>query len=159
MEGGGLATTGMSRARSGEHHRDRSVRAVAAAAAVGCTGIATFQAALALGAPFGAAAWGGAHERQLPAELRLASAVSGAFWLCAATTVLARGGYGLTAVPEAASRWGTRGLIVVFGCGTVMNAASPCDWERFGWAPLAFSLAAACLALDRYADKRQAPSG
>ena len=38
--------------------------------------IVVFQAALALGAPLGYAAWGGAHPGALPPRLRTASAVT-----------------------------------------------------------------------------------
>ena len=46
---------------------------LAVAAAAGFLAIAAFQAALALGAPLGRAAWGGIHAR-LPVKLRIASA-------------------------------------------------------------------------------------
>src|SRR6188768_2016924 len=40
------------------------------------TAVAAFQAALALGAPWGAAAWGGSHPGVLPAEQRISSALA-----------------------------------------------------------------------------------
>jgi hypothetical protein len=57
-------------------------QAAAVIAAVGFMGIAAFQAALALGAPLGRAAWGGAHMR-LPTGLRIASALATVFWVLA----------------------------------------------------------------------------
>src|ERR1017187_7244111 len=56
---------------------------VAVAAAAGFLAIAAFQAALALGAPVGRAAWGGIHAR-LPVKLRIASAFAVGVWMLAA---------------------------------------------------------------------------
>jgi hypothetical protein len=51
---------------------------IAAGVAVGLlVVVAVFQLALALGAPFGKAAWGGAHDGVLPPRLRAASAFVG----------------------------------------------------------------------------------
>jgi hypothetical protein len=58
-------------------------RTAAVAAAVGFLTIAVFQAALALGAPLGRAAWGGTHP-QAPTGLRVASAVAFGVWALAA---------------------------------------------------------------------------
>ena len=55
------------------------------AAGVGFLLVAGFQIALALGAPWGRAAWGGAHEGRLPGKLRVASLVSAAFWILLAS--------------------------------------------------------------------------
>jgi hypothetical protein len=120
----------------------------AAAAAVGFSVIAAFQAALALGAPFGEAAFGGANSGQLPPSLRVTSAFSMVVWLLAALTVLARGRSGPTPSGRAAV-WGLRAFMVLLAAGTVMNAASPSPWERFLWAPLALILLVLCLVLDR----------
>ena len=51
------------------------VAAVAAAVLMGMVGL--FQLALAAGAPWGEAAWGGRHEGTLPTGLRVASGVAG----------------------------------------------------------------------------------
>ncbi|WP_159800760.1 hypothetical protein [Arthrobacter zhaoguopingii] len=121
----------------------------AAAAAAGFSVIAAFQASLALGAPFGEAAFGGSSSGKLPPGLRAASAVSMVVWLLAALTVLARGRPG--PVPAGrALRWGVRGLIVLLAAGTLLNAASSSPWERFFWAPLALVLLLLCLRLDRH---------
>ena len=121
---------------------------IAAAAAVGFSVIAAFQAALALGAPFGEAAFGGAHSGQLPPALRVTSAFSMAVWLLAALTVLALGRSG-PAPRGRAAVWGLRAFLVLLSAGTVMNAASSSPWERFLWAPLALVLLLLCLVLDR----------
>lgn len=109
-------------------------RRLAQAAAAGFGIVVAFQVSLALGAPFGAAAWSGAHPGVLPDELRVASSVSAVVWLFAAVVVLARGGMGLPLPPRLALG-GTRALLALLGVGAVMNAASSSPWERFGWAP------------------------
>ena len=54
---------------------DRVARTAAVLAAIGFAGLAVFQAALAVGAPWGHAAWGG-EEAHLSATQRGASAVA-----------------------------------------------------------------------------------
>jgi hypothetical protein len=114
-------------------------------AAVGFLAIALFQAALALGAPFGAAAWGGAHPGPLPSKLRVASAFAGSFWLFAALVVLERGGSEIVSLPPTLARWGTWVLVVLLPIGAIVNFASTSRWERFGWGPIALVLAGLCL--------------
>ena len=74
-------------------------------AAAGFVGIGLFQVALALGAPLGRAAWGGAH-RVIPKPLRRASAVAAVVWLLAAVVILARAGVLELPLPE--QRWAFR---------------------------------------------------
>lgn len=64
----------------------------AALAALLMVGLALFQAALALGAPLGRFAWGGAYERALPARLQVGSALMVPLLLAMATIVLIRAG-------------------------------------------------------------------
>ncbi len=130
----------------------------AAAAAAGFSVIAAFQASLALGAPFGEAAFGGSSSGQLPPGLRAASAVSMVVWLLAALTVLARGRSGPVPAGRAV-RWGVRGFIVLLAAGTLLNAASSSPWERFLWAPLALVLLLLCLRLDRQHGTDGSPDG
>ncbi len=112
----------------------RPGRSAVAACAL-CGGVAAFQVALAAGAPWGAAAWGGTNPGVLPPGLRAASAGSAiAYALLAATA-----GSGL--VPERARRrvlTGAAGLMVV---GTALNLASPSGVERALWTPVAAALA------------------
>lgn len=113
-------------------------------AALGLMAIALFQVALALGAPLGRAAWGGAHD-VLPTSLRIASAVAVAIWLLAALVVTARAGVPIVPLSPGVARWGAwlvAGMLLV---GAIMNFASSSTWERFGWAPLALVLAGLCL--------------
>jgi hypothetical protein len=121
-------------------------RTAAVAAAVGFLTIAVFQAALALGAPLGRAAWGGTHP-QAPTGLRVASAVAFGVWALAALIVLGRAGFHLSPLPTALLRWGTWTLVGVLALGAVLNFASPSGWERFLWGPIAVILAGLCLLL------------
>ncbi len=68
-------------------------RVAGGAATVGFLGIAVFQAALAMGAAFGNAAWGGSSAA-LPAGLRVASGAAVVLWLLAAAIVAQRSGLG-----------------------------------------------------------------
>jgi hypothetical protein len=122
---------------------------VAVALAVGCLIVATFQAALTLGAPFGAAALGGANPGQLPDALRIVTALQTVVWLFAALLVLARAGFALLPLPEAVSRAGTWVLVGLLGLGTLMNFASPGPWERLGWGPFTLVMFILCIVLAR----------
>ncbi len=113
--------------------------AAAYLAAAGFVGIALFQVALALGAPLGRAAWGGAH-RVVPAQLRRASAVAAAVWLVAAVLILARAGVLELPLPEIVVTVGAWALVVLSGLGALVNLASSSPWERFGWAPYAATM-------------------
>lgn len=117
--------------------------AAAILAAAGFALLALFQLAVAAGAPFGRASWGGAHEGVLPPNLRAASAVAALVWTVAALVVLGRVDLGLLSGSWLGwAVWVLVGLLVV---GVVMNAASRSRWERFGWAPFALVLAALCV--------------
>jgi hypothetical protein len=109
-------------------------------AAMGFLAIAAFQAALALGAPFGRAAWGG-KSRELPPNLRRASAVAVVIWLLAAMVILGRAGFEMVPLPDVVLTWGTWALVVASVLGAIVNVASSSPWERFGWAPLSLVLA------------------
>lgn len=125
-----------------------SVPDAAIAAAVGFLAIAGFQAALALGAPLGRAAWGGTRTH-LPTSLRIASAVAVVFWVLAASVVLGRAEYRVSPIPEPVARWGTWILVGVLLLGALMNFASSSPWERFLWGPLALVLAVICFVVAR----------
>lgn len=129
-----------------------SAEAAAIMAAAGFVGIAIFQAALALGAPLGAAAWGGTHPGRLPSRLRVASSFACVVWLFAAVIVLERGGSDISSLPPALAEWGTWVLVVLLPIGALLNLASRSRWERFLWGPLALVLAAVCLIVALGAD-------
>jgi hypothetical protein len=121
---------------------------VAGVVAGGFLVVSCFQVALALGAPFGDAAFGGAHTGRLPSGYRLVSTGAAAFWLLAALHALSRGGT-LTRCPRAGDRRFTWVLVGLTAVGALMNAASSSPWERFGWAPYTLALAILCLVLAR----------
>jgi hypothetical protein len=117
-----------------------SVESAAAISAVGFVVIAVFQAALAAGAPLGRAAWGG-RTAVLPARLRRSSAVAVVIWLVAAAIILGRAGLIDVPLPEVTLTVGAWVLVVLSALGSLVNVASSSPWERFGWAPLAATLA------------------
>ncbi len=127
-----------------------SGRAVSRAAVVAATGfvvVAAFQLLLALGVPWGRAAWGGGQATLSP-ELRVASSISMAVFIGAALVVLGRAGY-LGLRFSGALRIGTWLLAVLMGLGSVMNVASSSPWERFVWAPVALLLAVSSFVVAR----------
>ena len=67
-------------------------RMAARGAAVFCLAFAVFQVALALGAPYGQMAWGGASPPVLPDNLRAASAGAAVYLVLAAAAMLVRAG-------------------------------------------------------------------
>jgi hypothetical protein len=126
-------------------------RWAALAAAIGFSAIAIFQCALALGAPFGRASWGGTYE-QLPSSLRIASAVAVGIWLLATWIVLRRAGFrvgSLVPLPAAFASWGTWALVGMLPLAALLNFASSSQWERFLWGPLSLTLAVLCFLLAR----------
>lgn len=128
--------------------RPKTLRRVAGLAAGGCLVVAAFQVALALGAPFGQAAYGGADAERLPAEARLTSALAALFFLLAVLHALSRGGF-TRRFPRAGSRRFSWVLLGVCAVEALLNAASSSPWERFGWAPWSLALAVLCLFLAR----------
>jgi hypothetical protein len=105
--------------------------------------VSAFQAALAAGAPWGAAAYGGYTRGALPARLRVASAVSSLAYLGLALVTTDRGP-GTTTKRRILT--GAAGLM---GVGTLMNLASRSAVERLLWTPIAGALAVALLCVAR----------
>jgi hypothetical protein len=126
----------------------RATRAVAVAAAIGLAVIAIFELLLALGVPWGRAAWGGSQEVLSP-DLRMASAVAVVVWVGAALLVLGRAGYWASARWSGLLRWGTWLLVALLVLGALLNLASPSPWERFGWGPFGLVLTALCFVVAR----------
>jgi hypothetical protein len=123
-------------------------RKAAVAAAAGFLSIAAFEAALALGAPLGRAAWGGTYVH-LPVGLRIASGFAVGVWALAALVILGRGGFHVSPLGPAFLRRGSWILVGVSVLAALMNLASPSDWERFVWGPVALILAVLCLVVAR----------
>jgi hypothetical protein len=117
--------------------------AVVAAVLIGV--VIVFQVALAAGAPFGAASWGGQHAGQLPMRLRLASI--GAVVLLAVIGWVVLAAAGLVArgpIPEPWLAPAVWVAAVYFAVGTVANLASRSRIERV-WGPVALVTAVCCV--------------
>lgn len=117
----------------------------AAIVAIGLFGVvAVFHLLLALGTPWGAAAWGGQHPGVLPTGCRIGSAVSGLVVFPLAALYVA------DAAQLIDVAWLPGGSVVMwvllgyFALGTVMNAISRSRIERV-WAPVNLALAVCCL--------------
>ena len=122
-----------------------TTHSAAIAAGVGFLIVAGFQVGLALGAPWGRAAWGGSHEGRLPRNLRIASGFAAVFWVLAASVLFGRAGYEPVALPSTLARWGTWVLFGLSVLGALVNLASRSRLERLIWSPASGILAALCL--------------
>lgn len=105
------------------------------ATAVGLRGLAFFQLALATGAPWGRASYGGAHPGVLPDHLRVVSAgatllYSGLSWAVVSTRT-----------PVQLRRRLLTGVAGLMGVGAVVNGISPSWPGRAIWTPTAALLA------------------
>jgi len=92
--------------------------------------LGAFQTALAIGAPWGEAAYGGSNRGTLPHHLRAISGVAALSYGMA--TVLVLGGHGS---PVGRTRAFTT-LSVLMGMGTLANGASRSPVERAVWTPV-----------------------
>ena len=122
-----------------------AAHSAAMAAGVGFLLVAGFQVALALGAPWGSAAWGGAHEGRLPRNLRIASAIAAVVWILLASLMFERAGHKLIPLPFMAGTWVPWGLFGLLAVGTLMNLVSRSRVERLIQTPTAAILAILCL--------------
>ncbi|HEX7172222.1 MAG TPA: hypothetical protein VF365_06400 [Candidatus Limnocylindria bacterium] len=109
--------------------------------------IVVFQLALALGAPWGAAAWGGQNPGVLPTRLRVASAVA-ALVVYPLIIVLVLSAAGWVEVPwlnrlGSLPMWILAALLAV---GALANFASRSPRERV-WGPVALAVAICCVIL------------
>ena len=98
--------------------------------------MASFQLALAAGAPWGRASYGGVHEGVLPGRLRIVS--GGAALVYAGMACALASAH----TPYPVRRRLLTGVTVVMTLGTVANAASPSGLERAIWTPTTALLAA-----------------
>lgn len=121
-------------------------RIAAIAAVVLFAALIAFQLALALGAPWGRAAYGGQLDGVLPTRFRVASAVAVVVWTAIALVVASRGGLPVWAplpvswLPVVV--WIVVGLLVI---AVVMNAITPSPLERAIWLPFTLVLLASTL--------------
>ncbi len=102
-------------------------------------GVVAFQIALALGAPWGAYAMGGAFSGSFPLPLRIAALVQAAVLLFLAAIVLARAGVGFHKWFRP-SRWVIWFVVAFATVSLVLNLLTPSAGERMIWAPVAFVL-------------------
>ena len=117
---------------------------LAIAAATGFIAIAAFEGLLALGVPWGRAAWGGSHVR-LPKRLRAASAITVPVYAFAAAVVLGRAGIWGRGPLDPVFQWGTWVLVGGMALGAILNLASRSRLERYVMTPVALVLSLLCL--------------
>lgn len=98
--------------------------------AVFAAGVGVFELALALGAPWGAAAWGGANAGVLPLGYRVASGVTALLWGAVAAVSAGR------LVGSAGRRRMLLAIAAYCTLGIGINAVSPSTTERAVWVPL-----------------------
>jgi len=105
-----------------------------------------FQAAIALGAPWGGYTQGGGTAGQLPLGGRVIAVVSMAILACFAAGLLARVGWGpLARAPRrlvSVISWVAVGYSLI---AVLLNLATPSENERMLWAPVSLALAASSL--------------
>ena len=119
-----MATTSTAPARTHVHHPWGTAFAVLAC------GVGAFQVALAIGAPWGEAAWGGANSGVLPVGFRVASGVSAVLWAGVAAVSAGR------LLGPVGRRRLLLGVAVYSTIGIAMNAVSPSSTERAIWVPV-----------------------
>ncbi len=107
------------------------------ATAAACVALGAFQTALALGAPWGRAAYGGAHHGTLPHHLRAISGVAALAYGTGAVLVMRGSGSA-----RARSRAYTV-LSMLMGVGTIANGASRSPVERAIWTPFTAAMTVA----------------
>ena len=112
--------------------------------AVVSAGVVAFQVALALGAPWGSVAMGGAFPGQLPPALRLTALLQAVVLVLMSGVVLARAGVALRRWHRA-SRWLVWVVVAFAAVSLVLNLITPSAGERMIWAPAAFVLLASSL--------------
>lgn len=101
--------------------------------------VVAFQIALALGAPWGAYAMGGAYPGQFPPALRIAALVQAGILAGLAGIVLARAGIALKSW-ERVARWMVWVAVAFSAVSLVLNLITPSAGERMLWVPVAFVL-------------------
>lgn len=103
-----------------------------------------FQFALALGAPWGACAMGGAFPGRFPPAMRLAALAQAVLLGLMAAVVLSRAGLVLPRWSQA-SGWLTWAIAAFAAVGVVLNMGTPSAGKRRLWIPVTFVLLASSL--------------
>ncbi len=111
-------------------------------------GVAAFQVALALGAPWGSYAMGGSSPGVYPPGMRLAAVVQAVIILLMGAVVLARAGLILPGWSGASRRliWV---IVAIAAVSLVLNLITPSSGERLLWAPVALVLLLCSLVVAR----------
>lgn len=97
--------------------------------------VASFQVALALGAPWGRLTWGGRFPGRLPRAMRGVAVVSGLVLVAFALIVAARAGL-LGPRWLAAARVAVWVVVAYCGLGVAANTFTPSRGERMLWLPV-----------------------
>jgi hypothetical protein len=108
----------------------------AIAFAIVAAGVIAFQIALALGAPWGSYAMGGAFPGRFPRRMRIVALMQAALLAVTVAIVLSGAGLVLSAWSETARRliWA---VVMISLVAVVLNAISPSAGERRIWVPVA----------------------
>lgn len=114
--------------------------------AIATAGVIAFQVALALGAPWGAYAMGGASPGRFPPAMRAGALVQAALLGALAAVVLSSAGFVLPSLPQAAP-WLIWVVVAVTAGSLVLNAISPSAGERRVWVPVGLVLLVSSLAV------------
>jgi hypothetical protein len=107
--------------------------------AITTTGVITFQVAMALGAPWGAYAMGGASPGRFPPALRVAALVQAVVLGVLALAVLSQAGLALPSLAEAYP-WLIWVAVAVSALSVLLNAITRSAGERRIWLPVALTL-------------------
>ncbi len=110
--------------------------------------VAAFQIALALGAPWGSFAMGGAFPGQYPPLMRVTAVVLALILALMAGVVLARAGVALPRWSRS-SRWLVWVIVAYGAIGTILNLITPSGGERLLWAPVAAVMFVSALVVAR----------
>ena len=105
--------------------------------AIATAGVVAFQIALALGAPWGAYAMGGAFPGRFPPRLRVAAAVQAVLLIALAVVVLALAGLVLPGLAQAAP-WLVWLAVAFSAVAAVLNTITRSAAERRLWAPVTY---------------------
>lgn len=121
-------------------------------------GIVAFHVAMAIGAPWGDYAMGGAFPGQFPILIRVFSLVQVLILLFFVVVILSCAGLVFSALYHKCQRlaWGAVAFSVV---GFILNLISPSIRERIVWTPVAFILLVCSFLVVRPPKKTLQPSG
>lgn len=122
----------------------RVARVAAIIFAVLTAGVVGFQLALALGAPWGSYAMGGASPGVYPPAMRAAAVVQAVLLTVIALVVLSRSGLALARWFRV-SKWAIWVVVAFSALSVLLNVITPSAGERAIWVPVALLLLACSL--------------